>query len=102
MEPPVSLIDASFVPVVSPSVSSVDLDGETVLYNDATGSLHALNTTATIIWACCDGCGSVGEIASDVSEEFGIDREQVLADVIDTLNGFARLGLLAGFPVAPD
>jgi len=82
------------LPVASNQVSAVELDGEAVLYNERTASLHVLNPTATIIWACCDGAGSIAEIAADVADAFALDRDAVVADVISTVRDFAALELL--------
>ncbi len=87
-------IGATFVPAVRRTVAAVDIDGEAVLYNEATGSLHALNSPATVVWACCDGAATIAEIASDLAAVFGVDAETMLAHVVDAVRDFARLGLL--------
>src|SRR5215210_1847814 len=75
-------IDGSFVPVLRPSVAIVELDGEGVLLDGHSGSLHVLNPVATIVTHCFDGSGSVDELVVDLSDVFRADIDQVRRDVL--------------------
>jgi hypothetical protein len=48
------------------------VDGETIVLDRQRGYIHQLNPTASAIWACCDGQGSVEEIAAAVQSAFEI------------------------------
>ena len=89
-------IDGVFVPRAQPSVAGVTLDGESVLYDEASSGLHLLNPTASVVWACCDGGGTVNEIVADIAEAFAEPNEVVRNDVLETLRSFGRAGLLVG------
>ena len=89
-------LDAGFVPHQHSAVASIELDGEAVLYDDITGALHVLNPSASVLWACFDGTGTIGELADDLAEAYSVDREQVLADALETARQLGRAGLLEG------
>lgn len=106
-------IDASFVPTARRDLSFVELEGETVMnvpmgedevtIRDYGFDTHWLDRTATIVWNCFDGSGSIDELADDLSEAFGADREVVLADVLELARTLGRAGLLEGVaPHRPD
>ena len=88
-------------PSRSPRVESVELDGQAVLYLESSNAMHVLNPTATVVWFCLDGNGTVSEIARDISDAFGADPETVKADVLRVVREFADDGLLSGFEVPP-
>src|SRR5437899_1192123 len=89
-------IDGTFVPRVRTSVADVEIDGEAVLYDETRAAVHVLNDTAALVWACCDGSDSVAAIAADIAAAFRLDNDQVLNDVVDVVQRFAREGLLVG------
>lgn len=53
---PLDIVDDDFVPGVKPSVASVELDGERVLYDADSGRLHRLDPVGSVIWACPRRC----------------------------------------------
>lgn len=87
---------AESTPVRREDVAGAAIDGEMVLYDEATGRLHRLSPTATAIWLCLDGSGTLAEIAADLAEVFGAPLEQVQADVVQTVKAFAEQELLEG------
>lgn len=93
-------IGEGFAPHVRASVAGVELDGETVLLDDESGAMHTLNPTATVVWSCFDGSGTVAEIAADVADAYGADPTTVTSDVLELARALGRQGLLVG--VAPD
>ncbi len=90
---PVEAIDRDFVPVRA-TVASVELDGETVLLDEEGSTIHELSRTATLLWHCLDGKGTVDEIAADVSDAFGTDLTRVRGELIEFVRGLGRKGLL--------
>ena len=99
-------IDGSFVPVGRESVASVEVDGEVVLLDGATGRLRNLDPIGGVVWGCLDAPGTIDEIVADLCEEFGADRATVRDDVLETMRALGREGLLRGVeperPDAPD
>ena len=89
-------IDQSFVPCVRRNVDSLEIEGELLLFDESQGSWHLLNPAATIVWTVADAKGSIADLASDIAEFSGGDREAVLADVLAIVRDFGRRGLLEG------
>lgn len=80
----------------SSAVVSVELDGETVLYHEEFGTLHALNRTASVVWEQLDGSATVGEVARLLAAAADADAGTVESDVLDVVQQMGRLGLLHG------
>ena len=85
---------ASFVPVLRATVVRVEVDGEVVLFDEATGALCLLDPVATVALACFDGASAVDDVAADLAIEFGADERQVLDDVICLAGRLAGEGML--------
>ena len=75
-------------------LAAVELDGELVLYDEHTASVHHLNPTASVVWQCLDGDASVAAIARDLSMAYSVEEAVVVQDVLDVVQQFARMGLL--------
>jgi hypothetical protein len=99
---PIDAIDAAFTAIARGDIVAVDIDGEIVLYDDVRGVLHRLNPTASALWQCLDGTGTLGEIAADMADVFQVDDDQVLADVLAAAHEFGRQGLLLGVGEPPE
>ena len=70
-------------------------DGETVLYDPLTESLHILNATARLIWESCDGEHTPADVTHAIRARYSTtDGIDVLSDVEQTLQGLAERGLL--------
>jgi hypothetical protein len=82
------------VPTPSPGVEMVAIGDETVLIDEHTGHIEVVNHTASIVWQCLDGQSSLGEIATDLADVFGVDREVVLTDVLSLVTSLATLHYL--------
>lgn len=87
-------IDGGFVASPRPGVAAVALDGETVLYDERTASVHILSPTAALVWSCLDGQSSLDEIASDLAATFQADPATVSADVGTLVSELVAKGLL--------
>jgi PqqD family protein of HPr-rel-A system len=81
-------------PSLREGLTTVELDGEAVVYDETNGELHHLNAAATIVLSLCDGTLSVEEIASAVSDAFELSLDQVLPDVRAAVERFGQAGLL--------
>ena len=75
-------------------LAAVEFDGELVLYDEHTASVHHLNPTASVVWQCLDGDASLAAIARDLSMAYSVDEAVVVQDVLDVVQQFARMGLL--------
>ena len=93
-------LTADFVPKRRESVASIEIENEGIVFNEDRESWHHLNPMARVIWDCCDGTGTVEEIARDISEIFEEDLETVRETVLDMLRRFGQQGILEG--VEPD
>jgi hypothetical protein len=93
-------LDRDFVPCRAPSTHTVEIDGEAIVLDEAQNRLHLLNATATIVWACCDGSGTMAEIAHDFAEIVGIPTEQLESELVTLVRTLGAEGLLEG--VLPD
>jgi hypothetical protein len=93
---PAESITAASVVAIRPEVSSVDVEGEVVLYDDDARVLHRLNPSASVVWACLDGFASLAEIGADVADIYQADPVRVLADVVAAARQFGAAGLLVG------
>lgn len=89
-------IDAGLVPLPSPEVASIELDGETVLYHEGTRTTHVLSPVATVVWSCFDGSVSLGELAGELAEAYGAPRATVEGDVVALARELGAQGLLEG------
>lgn len=68
-------------------------DGELIILDKAAGKVHQLNSSASFVWHCIsDGFGT-DEIALQLSEAFGIERETALVDVQAAVAQFEALAL---------
>ena len=56
----------------------------------------ALNESASIVWHCFDGSGTIDEIAVDIADVFGASVEGVRADVVALVREVGGAGFLAG------
>lgn len=99
-------IDDAFVPRPRAGVAGEELDGEMVLIDEASGVLHALNETATIVWTSFDGLGSIADIVADLVElcstDGATDGDLLRADVLRLTRELGDLGLLEGVTPRPD
>ena len=73
-----------------------EVGDEWVVYDPRARRLHALNLTAALVWAFCDGEAEVDEIALKVRSALATapDEATVRADVDRVLGDFREAGLL--------
>jgi hypothetical protein len=60
-------------------VHGVELDSESVLYDEQSGRLHFLNWSASAVWWSIDGVSSADALASDLAARFGDASEPAAA-----------------------
>jgi len=94
-------IDLSFVPRRSAATCTEELDGECVILDEAAALMHHLNATATVVWTCFDGSGTLAEIAADLARGFGTEVDRTQAQVLDLARDLGAVGLLDGIDPEP-
>ncbi len=72
----------------------VEIDGESVVYDEATGNLHHLNPTATVVFSLCDGTVSARELAVEIAEAFEQPADQIERQVRRLLRELRSQGLV--------
>lgn len=82
-------------PAVRSDLTIVELDGEAVVYDEASGELHHLNPSATIVLTLCDGTATVDEMAAWIAEASGVDPAEIADQVRTTIDRFSGAGLIA-------
>jgi thiol-disulfide isomerase/thioredoxin len=92
-------IDGGFVPRRHAAALEIAVGNEVVVMR---GLAHALNPTATLVWQCFDGEGTIDEIVSDLAEATGADRDVIENDVLALTRQLAEVGLLDGVAGVPD
>lgn len=95
-------IDHSFVARPKDTVATAELDGEAVLYDEETGSLHSLDAIGTVVWGCLDGQASLARIADELAAAFGADPATVAGDVLELARELGRQGVLDGVSADPE
>jgi Coenzyme PQQ synthesis protein D (PqqD) len=81
--------------VVVDGVSSVELDGETVLLDSNSGQYFRLNATGTAVWHAIQAGTSISATVASLSAEHGIDESTVRRDVESLLTNLEEQRLLA-------
>lgn len=81
-------------PAVRDDLTVVELDGEAVVYDGATGDLHHLNPTATIVFSLCDGTATVRDLADDIADAYRQPADDVERQIRALLRRFRTSGLL--------
>jgi len=85
--------DRSIAPRARRDVLVEELGGELVLLDPATGDLHHLDASATLIWVNLDG-SDIESVLERVSRTVAVERSVLESDLRDTIDRFLDLGLL--------
>ena len=76
-----------------PDLATETADGEFIILDKAAGKVHQLNLSASFVWHCITDGLETDEIALQLSEAFGIERETALVDVQAAVAQFEALAL---------
>ncbi len=88
-------MDETQIPAANPDVVLERMDGELLLYHaSATRSLF-LNESAGLIWSCCDGRRTVGQIVELLRDHYPDAAATIGRDVEETLQRFVELDVLS-------
>jgi PqqD family protein of HPr-rel-A system len=86
---------ADAVPRVADEIVWVEVDGETVVYDEREKQVHLLNPTASLVWSAIDGRASLAQIAGELSRAFGAEPAVVRSDVLELVGELTEIGLLS-------
>ena len=75
-------------------LASVEIDGETILYDPEAEMLHRLDPIATVVWGELDGDRPLSDVAADLAAAFETDEAVVLGDVMKLVQRLAADQLL--------
>jgi hypothetical protein len=95
-EIPASEVGLDLAPRLRTGIGSAFLDDEAVLLDPATGASHVLDQNAALVTRFLDGESTLGEIAFDIADVLGIERERVESDVVALARTLGEQGLLDG------
>ena len=80
------------VPRRRESVHGVEIDSESVLYDEKSGRLHLLNWSASAVWWSIDGTSSADTLAEALAGRFGESRVSVASMRDDVVGLLSMLG----------
>jgi hypothetical protein len=81
-------------PIKTKNAISRKIEDETLVLNLQTKQYHILNETAGMIWELADGDHTIEDISQAICEEFEATVDVVTDDVIHTLEGLQKLGVV--------
>jgi hypothetical protein len=67
---------------------------ETVVLNLRTGKYHGLNPTAGKMLEALEAAHTVGDAVPVLADEYGLEREQIQADLLTLTRGLIERGLI--------
>ena len=74
--------------------TAVELDDNVALYDDVGQLLIMLNSSAALIWECCDGAMTVDDMVRQLTVTHAADAAEIAGDVRRTVAKLAELGLV--------
>jgi PqqD family protein of HPr-rel-A system len=83
-----------YVPRRRSDVLELDMGDGIILYDDSSNLVHHLNPSASILWQLCDGEADASTLATETSEELGVDLDQARADIAALITELEALGLV--------
>jgi PqqD family protein of HPr-rel-A system len=90
---PISL-PPDFLAIRAADVLELDMEDGLIVYDRGSSLVHHLNPSARIVWHLCDGSTTIGQLATDIAEQYGLESEQVTAQVSGLVAELEALGLV--------
>ena len=81
-------------PPISEGIHSYLLDDELLLFSEGTRALYWLNSSAALIWCCCEEGLSHPSITAELAQTFELPASRAETVVSETLSEWEALGLL--------
>ena len=70
------------------------VDSEALLIHLSSGDYFSLDSVGTRIWESIDGSRTVQDLADLIFEEYNVDRDQAVTDVVQLVKTLADEGLI--------
>ena len=80
--------------VTPPDVESFEIDGEILVWERASASLHLLDPSASVVYRLMDGQSTLATTAKDLAEVLGLPFDEMLRDVCQCAAALRERGLL--------
>ena len=90
--------DPALVPRHRAAVHGVEIDDESVLYDERNDRLHFLNWSASAVWWAIDGRANVDELAGTLAQRFHAESEVMRTDVLALLGVLGEQHLVEVVP----
>jgi PqqD family protein of HPr-rel-A system len=87
-------VPTGYRPAKAPDVLELDMGDGLILYNHDSSLVHHLNPSAALLWQLCDGEASVGELATEISQEYGLGDGAALKQISAVIAEFDALDLV--------
>jgi PqqD family protein of HPr-rel-A system len=87
-------VPPEYRPSKAADVLELDMGDGVILYNHDSSLVHHLNPSAAILWKLCDGEASVGQLAKEIAEEYGLEPKEVEVQVTAVVAEFDALDLV--------
>lgn len=87
-------VPKSYRPAKCAEVLELDMGDGLILYNHDSSLVHHLNPSAALVWQLCDGEASVGQLAIEIADEYGLKSPNVLEQVSGVIAEFDALDLV--------
>jgi len=88
------MAQADLPPPISDGVHSYLLDNELLLFSECARAIFRLNSSAALIWCCCEEGLSHQSITTELAQTFELSASQAETVVSTTLSEWESLGLL--------
>lgn len=83
------------VPPPHDHLIETEVDGEICLYDPKREKVTVLNATASDVWRMVDGTLTKGQIIDALAASYGMNPDQISADVDSTITAFQQADLIA-------
>jgi hypothetical protein len=77
------------------------MHGELLIYNPELATTVHLNEPSLLVWNCCDGETSVGDIIDALQQTYPEQAEQIEVDVLNVFREFQANGLIVQTSAKP-
>lgn len=84
----------AYFPRKRADVLALDMGDGVILYNHDSSLVHHLSPSASVVWQLCDGDVDGEQLGSEIAEEYGLDRDEVVKQVHDVIEELDALGLI--------
>jgi PqqD family protein of HPr-rel-A system len=87
-------VPPTYQPAKSADVLELDMGDGLILYNHDSSLVHHLNPSAALVWQLCDGEATVGQLATEIAEEYSLRSDEVVGQISAVIAEFDALDLV--------